>query len=55
MLLPEASWTMPLTRERASDFNGTTYRPLRNVMIGSCRALPSSEPTSESSRRRKRS
>ena len=38
--LPDASWTMPLTRARASARTGTTYRPLRSVMIGSCSAPP---------------
>ena len=53
--LPEASWTMPLTRLRASARTGTTYRPLRSVTIGSWSAPPSSEPTRLSSRRRSRS
>ena len=53
--LPDASWTMPFTRLRASALTGTTYRPLRSVMIGSWSDEPSSEPTSASSRRRSRS
>ena len=53
--LPDASWTIPLTRARASALTGTTYRPFRSVMIGSWSALPSSAPTSASSRRRNRS
>ena len=53
--LPDASWTMPFTRERASALTGTTYRPLRSVTIGSWSELPSSEPTRASRRRRNRS
>ena len=33
--LPEASWTMPLTRLRASARTGITYLPPRSVTIGS--------------------
>ncbi len=52
--LPDWSWTMPRTLLLASARTGTTYRPLRRVMIGSWSALPTSEPWTSVSRRVRR-